>query len=337
MASPQISSKRECAVRGHELRDVGSSQGEAIRVARRGPTPDWYGVGTSDGIRSLYGSSRSMSSYTTQWSTITDPASNTSQRREENKNRKRRFLQFTGILMKLVQRSDPAVYRDAQALIHDCEQRKKLGEVQSATEILKRPLKDTVGPKYWRQAREYHKEEILRHVPQFDVEPLAVNEEPVELGEGDLSLLHDSLRDAESPTEVSRLHSASVARCVDEQKTRKKRIWMIICILMTHLKRTDMHLYLTAKTTVSDCVRRHRNKEEGYRSLSGSIQASLKDEIGSEYWRRAETYVANALLRQIEGGSTQNGSFHQSSSKKRTIDGVRVRFEKKRTRRLFET
>jgi hypothetical protein len=263
--------------------------------------------------------------------------SNTTQRRENNMNRKKRFVQFTRILMALLERVDPVLHLHARALIHDCEQRKRCGEVPSVTEALKRPLKDIVGPKYWRLAREREKEANIHHLFHLDVEPLNVADEPPPLGEDDLSRLLDNLRDVDAPRTGSTRHFATNAPNVDDLKTRKKRLWMIICILMKYLDQTDKDLYYRAKTIVSDCVRRHRNNEEGYRSLSGSIQASLKNEIGSEYWRRAERYVAKSLLNRTESSSTMNGATqHHSIMKKRTIDGVRVHFEEKRPRRVWE-
>lgn len=306
-------------------------------------------------------SARSVSSYTTQWSTITDPISNTTQRLETNKKRKIRFLQFTKILMKLLERFDPALHRNARSMIKDCEERKKRGEVQSMTDTLKRPLKEVVGPKYWKLAREREKEANIHHLFHLDVEPLDVTatSEVPQLGEHDLSVLLDTLQDdavSLGPTQYSDAPTMSAPYggvVVDDLKTRKKRLWMIICILMKYLDRTDKDLYSRAKTVVSDCVRRHRLKEEGYRSLSGSIQSSLKREIGSDYWRRAEHYVGRRILNRIESSSsscccsstTSPGANQQQSSssstshismKKRTIDGSRVRFEDKRPRRVYE-
>jgi hypothetical protein len=324
-------------------------------------------------------STRSLSSYTTQWSTITTPISNTTQQRESNKKRKRRFLQFTKILMNLLKRVDPARYGTARAMIQDCEERKKRGDVQSMTDSLKRPLKEAVGPKYWKLAREREREMTIQHLFHLDDEPLdvtAVDESPP-LGEHELSILLDTLRDdsvdVPPPPPTTRRTVPTVRyssttttnptsfHVVDDLKTRKKRLWMIICILMKYLERTNKDLYSIGKMIVSDCVRRHRLKEEGYLSLSGSIQSSLKREIGPEYWRRAERYVARTLLNHLENstssptltttryGATQLQSIVSSSSslsstiannssivKKRFMNGARVHFEGKRPRQAYE-
>ena len=232
--------------------------------------------------------------------------------------------------MKLLERKDPVVFQGAQSVIHDCEQRKRRGEAESVTDILKSPLKDFVGSHYWREARTHEKENFRHREAHLDIEPLAATEDPPPLGDDDLSILRDSLSDAVLPMKGSKFcYSSYTSIRVDEQKTRKRRLWMIICILMKYLDRTDKDLYHTAKMIVHDCVRRNRNKEEGYQSLSGSIQWSLKDKIGLEYWRRAERHVAKMLIGRIEGNLTQAVPSYHTAKKKRTLDGTRVHFEKR--------
>lgn len=343
MASHQIFSSRREGIRfsvsGPDLPEVQGFDDQAKPDATCCPTLDLRKVyAASSKNRCKSGSSRSLSSRTTQWSTTTTPVSNTSERREDDKRRKKRFLQFTRVLMKLLQRKDPAVYRGAQSVIHECEQQKKRGQAESVTEILKGPLKDIVGSHYWNEARHVYEKKLVVHCENhLDIEPLSATEEPPPLGEEHLSILQDSLRDSVAPMEQSKLVcTAHPTLNVDEQQTRKKRLWMIICILMKYLDRSDKVLYHTAKVIVHDCVRRNRNKENGYRSLSGSIQSSLKNEIGPEYWRRAEKQLANVLIGHSEGGTTQSVPSYDATKKKRTLGGSRVHFDSKRPRRFFE-
>lgn len=108
-----------------------------------------------------------------------------------------------------------------------------------------------------------------------------------------------------------------------EMNIRNKRLWMIISIFMQYLERKDMKLYMKARSLINECVDRHKSSKYNNAkystssttstststisctststsntstSLSGSIQSCLKKNIGADYWRRAESYVAKALL-----------------------------------------
>ena len=75
---------------------------------------------------------------------------------------------------------------------------------------------------------------------------------------------------------------------------------MIIRVLMKYLEHKDADLYLKAKETIKDCVRRNRNREKGYHSLTGSIQASVKQVVGVSYWRKAESYLSKMLVKRAD-------------------------------------
>jgi hypothetical protein len=248
------------------------------------PPLDLHKIYSSD--RVLRGNkARSMSSFTTEWSTTTIPISNTTAKREATKQQKRRFLVFTKILMRLLEKRDPSVYHNAQVVIHDCEQKKKRGEADSVLECMRAPLKDVVGPEYWHEARAYSKDVLYtKKEPPHD----ATHDELLAFDMANLTFLSSF----SSPVSAS----SNRSRTTVEEKIRKKRRWMIICVFMKYLMRKDTLLYLKAKDLVSECVRLHRSGDEAYRSLSGSIQCCLKREIGTSYWQMAESIVAQFLL-----------------------------------------
>jgi hypothetical protein len=195
--------------------------------------------------------------------------------------------------MRLLERKDPAVFRDAQVVIHDCEVKKKKGETDSLVESLRSPLKEAVGPEYWNEARLYSKKAIKENVTTSHSETMqfieADNEDDdMSFANSDMTFVHDGLGGYTSP--------GSASPASKEERIRKRRLWMIICVFMKYLMRSDKELYVKAKDLVSDCVHRHRNGEQAYRSLSGSIQTCLKRAIGTKYWKRAESFVAKALL-----------------------------------------
>jgi hypothetical protein len=256
-----------------------------ISIVTIPPLLDLNRIYASDEVRRGK-TTRSMSSFTTEWSTSTTQISNTTTLREAKKQQKRRFLL-------LLEKKDPAVYHDAQVVIHDCEKKKKRGEVESVVESLKAPLKEVVGPRYWNEARSYSKKAMNSKKMELP-RNYRTEEEVLSFSMAELTFLHDGRRSLVSPVHID-LKSTDSSN--DQEETiRKKRLWMIICVFMKSLMRTDEKLYLQAKDLVVECIRRHRMGEDGYNSLSSSIQRRLKKEIGNDHWKRAESYVAKFLL-----------------------------------------
>lgn len=245
-------------------------------------------------------SARSLSSFTTEWSTSTDPTSNTTRVHEEKRQNKRRFMLFTNALMKFLERKDPAVFEDAKNVIRECEQKKKRGDVgfESITESLRSPLKQVVGGSYWNQARCYlrnndHKEE------EELLEPLSATEEPPSFTQSDLIFLEKTLLVADRPA-YSPLATKSCLSVEEENKLRRKRFWVLIRVLMKYLEHKDIELYLKAKTAIKDCVRRNHKREEGYRNLTKCIQTSVKAVVGVGPWRRAEAYLSKIIIKKAD-------------------------------------
>jgi hypothetical protein len=302
---------------------------------RRYDTEDESSISTAPpmDLRKIYASAqvqrgskaRSMSSFTTEVSTATIPTSNTTTKLQDKKQQKRRFLIFTKILMKILEKKDPCVHYNAQVVIRDCEQKKKRGEADSVVESLRAPLKDVVGPKYWHEARAYSKE------------VLCTKKEPPR------SATHDELLtfDMANLTFLSGFSSpitpfSTSSPTAKEEKIRKKRLWMIICVFMKYLMRKDTLLYLKAKDLVSQCVRLHRSGDEAYRSLSSSIQSCLKREIGTIHWKRAESLVGQFLLSNSptcgNDDSLWRGDVDPSSLLKRMNDRNSFKGDKRRRR-----
>jgi hypothetical protein len=250
------------------------------------------------------GSARSMSSWTTEWSTATSPASNTTNAHEVKKRKRRRFMMFTNVLMKFLERKDPTVFHEARAVIRDCAQKKKRGEVgfESVTESVKTPLKQVVGPSYWKKARGYLKTVVDPPNNKDEFEPLSPTEEVPSLSHYDLACLEQSLWDGRRPSLSSMppppplTTKPCCSSLEDETKIRRERLWMLIRILMKYLEYKDPEMYLKAKEVIKECVQRNKKREKGYLSLSASIKASVKSVVGASYWRRAESYLQRFLI-----------------------------------------
>jgi hypothetical protein len=236
-----------------------------------------------------------MSSFTTEWSNATEPVSNTTESRVEKKKQKQRFLVFTKTLLKFLERRDPAVYNKAQHVIRDCDDKKKLQHpgYESLTESVRTPLKEVVGPSYWKQARGYLKKAIAQLPPQ-EIEPLSPSEGLPTFSPSELACLEQSFL---TPEQVVHIPFDPVQA---EKKLRKQRFWMLVRVLMRYLEHKDYDLYIEAKETIQDCIKRNRRREHGYRSLTKVIPVSLKEVVGDNYWRRAETYLGHILAKEAD-------------------------------------
>ena len=194
--------------------------------------------------------------------------------------------------MKFLERRDPEVYNRARQVIRECDERKKQQEpgFESITESIRTPLKQLVGPAYWKQVRSYLKKKIVdpRPVSEEEWEPLSPSEEPPTFTASDLVLLEQSLNPEQ--------HSGLAARHAEKQ-LRRERFWMLIGLLMKNLEQKDPEMYFKAKMTIKECVKRFKTREPAYRSLTGSVRVAVKEIVGPVHWRRAEHRLANALAR----------------------------------------
>ena len=90
------------------------------------------------------GSTRSVSSSIADWSTSTAPTSNTTYSKETKKRNKNKFMKFAYVLLQVLERKDRSRFAEAKAVIKDCEEQKRRGQVDSVSESVKAPLKDLV-------------------------------------------------------------------------------------------------------------------------------------------------------------------------------------------------
>jgi hypothetical protein len=276
------------------------------------PTLDLHKIYTSSFVQRAKNNSRrpqSVSSFTTEdgcWSTTsTAQISNTTSFHQQKKQQKRKFLIFTRILMKLLEKRNRNVYHNAQSIIQDCKIKKKNGETDSVVESIKVPLKHVAG-EFWYEARRsyYSSKQQQERTMMMTMKRTPVQVSPTSISsskdtglffsQDDSRILHTTTAPSISTNSITKQSSTTII--TREESTRKKRLWIIICVFMKYLMKKDEPLYFQAKALVSDCVQRHRNGDKQYRSLSKSIQTRLKNEIGVSYWKRAENYVGKHLL-----------------------------------------
>lgn len=247
----------------------------------------------------------SMTSFTTQWSTVTAHASNTTKRHSEKKHKKRKFHHFVKILMGIVKEKDEGKFQNAKAIIRSCQQQKRRGKIQSLSESLPCPLKDAVGPQFWGEARQRLLSQALLHSKTKRSSIGASIESVIYVPDTISSFQYKEEVHSRSPEVVESNENAkyNVTKAnIKEARTRKKRLWMVIRVFMQYLGSTNSQLYRKAHTLVNECVRQHKKIHhfEHRNSLSGSIQTCLKKEFGLEHWKRAEYFVAESLLSRRE-------------------------------------
>ena len=244
----------------------------------------------------------SMYSFSTQWSTATAQLSNTTKRHSENKRRKRKFLHFVKILMRIVKEKDEGKFRNAKAVVCDWKRQKREDGIDNVSESLGCNLKQAVGPQFWSEARK-HLSKASAHIKtkrsSFDTttQPDTQSSDitaPLQYEEECCSRSHT--------TQVSKRKTYRNDKMttdeMKEMRIRKKRQWMVIRVFLKRLQKKDQHLYRQAHAIVNDCMRHHRQgrQSKDRNSLSGSIETCLKKQFGSELWMRAELIVSEALV-----------------------------------------
>jgi len=255
-------------------------------------------------IRSCPGITKngSMHSSHTQWSTDTTQTSNMTKRQPEKIHKKRNFHSFVKTLMRIVKEKDEGRFRNAKAVIRAYEQQKKRGEIDSLSESLCCPLKDAVGPKFWKEALDRvsatpldsnAKKSPVGRSKEFDSPSLATKTSSNIHHKCSLSTLSTAMDGSKIPN----TNNHEETSITSELGSRKKRLWMVIRVFMQYLRSNHVQLYKKAHTLVNECARRHKRVKyfENNASLSLSIQACFKKEFGLENWRRAEQHVDEIL------------------------------------------
>mmetsp|Transcript_11412 Transcript_11412/g.28840 ORF Transcript_11412/g.28840 Transcript_11412/m.28840 type:complete len:303 (-) Transcript_11412:1075-1983(-) len=244
----------------------------------------------------------SMNSFSTQWSTVTAQVSNTTKQHSENKRRKRKFLHFVKILMRIVKEKDEGKFRNAKAVVCNWKGQKHEGGIENFSESLSCNLKQAVGPQYWSEARE-HLSQASAHIKtkrlSFDTttEPYTQSSDittPLQYEEEYCSPSHTTQMSTRKTYRNDNLTTDEMK----EMRMQKKRQWMVIRVFLKRLQEKDQHLYRKAHVIVNDCMRQHRQgrQSEDRNRLSGSIETCLKKQFGSELWMRAEHIVSEAFV-----------------------------------------
>lgn len=248
----------------------------------------------------------SMTSLTTQWSTATIHASNTTRRHSEKKHKKSKFHHFVKILMGIVKEKDEGKFQNAKAIICSCQLQKRRGKIQSLSDSLPCPLKDAVGPQFWGEARQRLSQSLFHSKTQRSSTGASLESGVYVPDTSTSSVQCKEDEHSRSPKMVESNENAKydVTKAnIREARTRKKRLWMVIRVFMQYLGSRNSQLYCKAHMLVNECVRQHKRIQQFEHcntSLSGSIQTCLKKEFGSEHWKRAEHFVSERLLSRRE-------------------------------------
>lgn len=282
------------------------------------------------------GSSRSISSFTTDRSSATCVASNTTRSREHKKRQKRIFRAFANWLMRFLEKKDPRVFGEAQAVIRDCEQRKKRGEIgfESVTESLKEPLREVVGRSYWKEAQ-YMLNEYIREKSQLGEESRSLSNDiddhtmivTFSRSESSTSSTASPPQTLSRPTnparvETSPLSTNSAWNLLDEKRIRRERFYLILRVLMKYLETSNPPLYSRAREAINDCVTRHDNHEDGKESLCESIKRKVKQVVGDTNWRKAEAYLSREIMQQAHKEARREPSRRGNEHRPLTFERV---------------
>lgn len=252
-------------------------------------------------------SSSSISSISSNQSTATWHASNTTRAKEHHKLKRRKFRSFTKWLMRFLEQRDTQIYRAAQEVIRDCEERKQRGEsgFESVTESLQKPLRKVVGEVYWREARNQHDNFLLRgprstsSLESAEIEYGVPALTDSDSSGGDCvrrgSPLH--VRSSSDPLAVSPLTIKSNWDYREEKTIRRERFYMILRVVMKYIESKDVGLYLRAKNSIERCISYNQAHKRGYGNLYQSIKKSVRTLVGERVWRKAETHVCKVIIR----------------------------------------
>jgi hypothetical protein len=198
--------------------------------------------------------------------------------------------------MHFLEKKNPAVYKDARAVIQQCGEKKKEGEsgFESLCDSLRVSLKETVGCTYWKQAKG-----CLEEMDDHEYDPIPLNDTrtTAEMTTSDLETLSYLLGQKRNGTGSRRGSSDPIQ---EEKKLRRRRFWMLIRVLMKYIQHNDPSLYTKARETIEDCAQRKENNEERFTNLPESVQRELKRVVGVGNWRRAESHLMKMLVKKAE-------------------------------------
>ena len=109
-----------------------------------------------------------------------------------------------------------------------------------------------------------------------------------------------------------------------EMRRQKERFLMFTRVLMKYLEQKDPQMHQKAKLIIKDCAERNKRQERGYESVTASMRSRLKQLVGEQYWKRAESYLKHFLEQRAKGASSDKpgGSSSASSSSRPGVPGA---------------
>jgi hypothetical protein len=68
---------------------------------------------------------------------------------------------------------------------------------------------------------------------------------------------------------------------------------------MKYLEKSEQAMFLQARKIIEDCMRRNKQRKD-FQSLTQNIQTEMKQLVGVNRWRRAESYLAKMLIKRAD-------------------------------------
>jgi hypothetical protein len=96
-----------------------------------------------------------------------------------------------------------------------------------------------------------------------------------------------------SSTTHSSMSSSSQTSSQRERDAKrvKEQFLMFTRVLMKYLEQKDPEMHMRAKQVIRECAERNKNKEHGYESVTASMKTRLRETVGEQYWKRADSYL----------------------------------------------
>jgi hypothetical protein len=76
---------------------------------------------------------------------------------------------------------------------------------------------------------------------------------------------------------------------------RKEQFLMFTRVLMKYLEQKDPAMHQHARAIIKSCAEKHKQKQQGYESLTSSMHVNLKKAVGETYWKKAEALLIHFL------------------------------------------
>jgi len=101
-------------------------------------------------------------------------------------------------------------------------------------------------------------------------------------------------------------------------KKAKDQFLMFTRVLMKYLESKDAQMHARAKNVIRECAEKNKKKEQGYESVTASMKKRLRQTVGEQYWKRAESYLLHFVemrrKKQQQQGSSSSASAPSSAT-----------------------